>query len=102
MAARNELERLIDLEARVALLEAGPAGKVDAGEAVRLRLGLQQALAAIKGHRDSIFGPDHDYAADETYQPEARLYAVIPSIEKLLGPAPKATVTPKPRRQTPI
>jgi hypothetical protein len=95
MAALNELECMIDLETRVALLEAAPAGKAGPSEVFKLRLGLQQALAAIKGHRDSIFGPDHDYAGDETYQTEAKLYAVIPSIEKLLAPTLKSKAKPK-------
>lgn len=56
----------------------------DQRESDPLYVALAAARDAIKKHREAIHGPDYDYASDETYQPEAALYSVLPQLEAAL------------------
>jgi hypothetical protein len=55
------------------------------GSSVLLAAAVRQALDAIVKHRNCIHGPDYDYEKDECYEPEAKLYRVIPKLKKVLG-----------------
>lgn len=54
---------------------------------------LHQAYDAIVTHQKAIHGPDHDYEEDESLQPEAKLYRVLPILVEALAAEARAPKT---------